>query len=256
VEGVLPHLGDDDPAKPKVLATASLLAVMQGDWAAAIAHGERCGELSVGAGDELLRLEVANAVGRALLAVGEEERALALFSEAAARGVDVGRPSAAAIALLNLGYVALLRGEPGTAREQFEHSCELAREAEDGHVIARALGGLASAALEDGRLEDGRQHAAESLAISVPAHDGDNAGWALELAGCASAAADAERAALLLGAAEEVRTALGGSLSGLEQAQHERALSLLSDSLDPDGLAAALQDGRSLPLEDAAALAG
>ena len=140
VEDVLPHLPDHDPAKPMALATGTLLAVMQGDWDLAVAHGERGGELAVAAGDELTRLELASMLGRALLAVGEEQRALALFTEAAARGVEVGRPSLAAIALLNLGYLALVRGEPGTAREHFERSCELARRLEDGHVIARSLG--------------------------------------------------------------------------------------------------------------------
>ena len=65
-----------------------------------------------------------------------------------------------------------------------------------------------------------------------------------------------ERATRLLGAAEDARTKLGGSLTGLEQAQHERALSLLSGSLEAEALAAELEAGRSLPIEDAAALVG
>src|SRR6185437_1133287 len=41
VEADLPQLSDDDSAKRMVLVTGSLLAVMQGDFAASIAHGER-----------------------------------------------------------------------------------------------------------------------------------------------------------------------------------------------------------------------
>ena len=87
-------------------------------------------------------------------------------------------------------------------------------------------------------------------------HDRDNACWALELAGCAIAPADAERSAHLLGVADELRTMLGGQLTGLELAQHERALSSVAASLGPDTLTVAWQEGRKLSLEDAAALVG
>jgi hypothetical protein len=50
--------------------------------------------------------------------------------------------------------------------------------------------------------------------------------------------------------------ALGGSLTGLELAQHERALSLLSASMAPEALATARDVGRKLSLEDSAALVG
>ena len=71
-EEYLPAVPDDDPAKPMALATASHLAVMQGDWPAAIAHGQRCRELALEHEDELPGVEVASVLGRALLAVGAE----------------------------------------------------------------------------------------------------------------------------------------------------------------------------------------
>jgi hypothetical protein len=111
-------------------------------------------------------------------------------------------------------------------------------------------------ALEGGQLDGALAFARESLELAVSAHDSDNACWALELAGCAFATGDPERAARLLGVADQLRGELGGHLTGLELAQHERALSLLSASLAPDALAAALADGRNLSLEDAAALVG
>ena len=52
VEDLLPRLADDDPALRMALVTGSLLAVMQGDFEAAIAHGERAIELGEAAGDE------------------------------------------------------------------------------------------------------------------------------------------------------------------------------------------------------------
>jgi hypothetical protein len=68
------------------------------------------------------------------------------------------------------------------------------------------------------------------------------------------ASAEPELSARLLGAAEELRTMLGGNLTGLELAQHDRALVSLSTSLQTQALVAALDAGRRLSFEDAAAL--
>jgi predicted ATPase len=256
VEEVLPRLRDDDRAKPMALVTGSLLAVMQGDFHSSIAHGERAMELGAAVGEARPGLEVASTVGRSLLYVGEDERALTLFKEAAERGPEIGRPGIAAIALLNLGYTALLRNDLDAADEYLRRAVEQAAACGERHAEARSLAARASVALEGGRLEDARELALQSLAIAAPSHDRDNACWALELAGCSLATDDPVRAARLLGVAEEMRTELGGHLTGLEETQHERAWSLLCGSLAPDALAAALETGRRLSLDDAAALVG
>ena len=246
-EEYLPAVPDDDPAKPMALATASHLAVMQGDWPAAIAHGQRCRELALEHEDERAGVEVASALGRALLAVGQEERAVALFEDAVARGAAHGRPAVVAIGLLNLGYLSLVHGDLPQAREQLERSVEAAVECGDGH--ARALAGLASVALEDGRDEEALALAARSLDISAPALDRDTICWALELAGVACAAIAPKCAAQLLGAAEALREYLGQQLGGLELKQHTRALALLPDREQ------AFAAGRKLALEAAVELA-
>jgi predicted ATPase len=255
VEDLLPRLAEDDQATRMALVTGSLLAVMQGDFDASIAYGERAVELGKAAGDERPGLEVASALGRSLLTVGQEERALALFRDASERGAAIGRPGLAAIALLNLGYVALLRRDLEVADDYLRRAVQLAESCGERHAQARSLAARSSVALEGGRLEGARELATESLAISAPAHDLDNACWAIELAGCAVASVEAEGAARLLGAAEELRSELGGNLTGLEREQHERAVALLTAALGPHGLAAALDAGRRLPLEDAAVLA-
>ena len=255
MEDLLPLLSDDDPVKRMALVSGSLLAVMQGDFEASIAHGERAVALGAAAGDDRPGLEVASALGRSLLAVGDEERALALFTDAAERGPTSGRPGIGAIALLNLGYVALLHGELEEADDYLRRSVELAASCGERHAEARSLAARSSTALEGGKNEAARELARQSLAIAAPGHDSDNVCWSIELAGCALASAEPERAAQLLGAAEELRAKLEGNLTGLELTQHERALSLLSAALQPDALAAALDAGRGLPAEDAAALA-
>jgi tetratricopeptide (TPR) repeat protein len=231
------------------LATASHLAVMQGNWPAAIAHGERCRELALEHEDERAGVEVASVLGRALLAVGQEERAVALFKDAVARGTAHGRPAVVAIGLLNLGYLSLVHGDLPQAREQLERSVEAAVECGDGHAHARALAGLASVALEDGRNEEALALAARSLDVSAPALDRDTICWALELAGVACAAIAPKCAAQLLGAAQALREYLGQQLGGLELRQHKRALALLPDREQ------AFAAGRKLALEAAIELA-
>ena len=245
----LPAVPDNDPAKPMALATASHLAVMQGDWPAAIAHGERCRELAFEHEDERPGVEVASVLGRALLAMGQEERAIALFEDAVARGTAHGRPAVVAIGLLNLGYLSLVHGDLSQAREELERSVEAAVECGDGHAHARALAGLASVALEDGHDEEALALAARSLDVSGPAFDRDTICWALELAGVACAAIAPKCAAQLLGAAEALREYLGQQLGGLELKQHKRALALLPDREQ------AFAAGRKLALEAAVELA-
>jgi predicted ATPase/Flp pilus assembly protein TadD len=256
VEEVLPDLPDDDPAKPMALVTGSLLAVMQGDFHASIAHGERAMELGAAAGQVRPGLEVASTVGRSLLSLGEDDRALALFKQAAEHGPEIGRPGIAAIALLNLGYTALLRDDLEAADDYLRRAVEQAAACGERHAEARSLAARSSVALEGGRFEDARELALQSLAIAAPSHDRDNACWALELAGCSLARDDPERAARLLAVAQEMRTELGGHLTGLEATQRERAVSVLRGSLAPEALAAAEETGRRLSLDDAAALVG
>jgi predicted ATPase len=256
VEELLPQLSDDDPAKPMALVIGSHLSVMQGDFEASIAHGERVIELGRARGDERPGLEVASALGRALLTVGETERALALFTDAAERGLAIGRPGIAAIALLNLGYFALLEGDLEVADGHLRRSVDLAVSSGERHAQARSLAARSSVALESGRLGDARDFAEQSLAGAVPARDRDNACWALELAACAFAPTDPERAARLLAAAGRIRHELGVNLTGLELAQHDRASALVSVSLGADSFVAAMDAGRRLSLGDAAALVG
>jgi hypothetical protein len=126
---------------------------------------------------------------------------------------------------------------------------EAAVECGDGNAHARALAGLASVALEDGRDEEALALAARSLDVSGPAFDRDSICWALELAGAACAAIAPKCAAQLLGAAEALREYLGQQLGGLELNQHQRALALLPDHEQ------AFAAGRKLALEAAVELA-
>lgn len=255
VARLLPSVPDTDAARPMLLATASLLATLEGDWEAAIASGEECLALSRRVGDEPAALQAAPPLARALLAAGEKERALALLTEAAGQAREQGRAAVAAIALLNLGYLALVDGDTPAASEHLRHAAEVGEECGDLHAVARAHAGLASAALEEGQPRAAWEHAARSIELAGPAQNRDTLCWALELAGAALATAEPERAARLLGAAAALREELGTQLRGLEQAQHERTESSLAAALGPALLADGLERGRALPLAELLRLA-
>jgi predicted ATPase/class 3 adenylate cyclase len=248
---LLRHADDAEPAKPKALFTAALLAVMQGDWAEAERLATAAHELGLRSGDRTSAAESLIVLGRALLATGGESRAAELFEAAADLGSEVGRPTILAIARLNLGYLALQRGEFDRASADFQQASEHAAGIGDLHAQARALAGVGSSALQAGRIDDAVEALRASLRVSGPLGDKDNIVWALQLLGAANAHSDQSRAALLLGAAEALRTELGQSLHGLELRVHEQALSRLDLAVVGDDWAA----GRALPLDRAVELA-
>jgi hypothetical protein len=170
-------------------------------------------------------------------------------------GSDPDRPAIVGLARLNLGYLALSRGDSPSARRDFESAREWSAASGDGHVHARSLAALASVALNDERVDDAFALLRESFGISVPIGDKDDIAWALHLSAAAWATADASRAATLLGAAEALRESLGGKLEGVELAQHERALSAVRSRVDPSALSEAWNTGHRLSLDEAVQLA-
>ena len=208
--------------------TAGLLAVMQGDYPAGRSHGETSHRLALERNELNSLVHAANVLSRALLAEGDTDAAVALLDDALARIRATPTQRGVAIARLNLGYIALVRGDLARAVRELEVAAAVAAQSGDAHAESRALAGLASAALEDGRLEDTIRNARRSLDLSlVLGNHPDVAAWAAELAGAALASTDPSRAARLLGAAERMRNELGVGQSGLELDQHERACAAL-----------------------------
>jgi predicted ATPase/class 3 adenylate cyclase len=248
---ILARADDADPAKPKALFAAALLAVMQADWAEAERLGAASRELSLRHGDRRIAAQSLLVLGRAVLADGDDSQAAALFEQAVTLGAEIGRPTIVTMAHLNLGYLALQRGDYRRASRDFDLARERAAAIGDPHAGARALAGLASAALHEDRINDAIDVLLKSLRLSGPLGDKDNIAWALQLLGVASAHTDHDRAALLLGAAETLRADLGESLEGVELALHEHAVS----QLDLERLTATWAAGRRLPLKRAIELA-
>src|SRR5581483_3376418 len=233
----------ESPADAAV--AGGLLAVMQGDHEDARVHAEAARRLALAQGDATIAVHAASVLSRALLGLGEKERAVELLRSALSDSRGTGRGMS--IAHLNLGYVALMDDDLDEAEASFEEAVRVARQAGDPHAEARSLAALASAALEQGRPHDVLRRARESIDASLG--NDEVAVWAIDLAGVALAGEEPVRAARLLGAAEAARERLGIAQTGLELRQHERGVAALGD-----GHADSWAAGRRLSLAAACAL--
>ena len=240
-----------DHARIGALNTASLLASIQGDWPASKRLAEESRGLSKQLGDPSLARESLLTLGRARIADGDPDGAIALFAEAEAAAATVGDLSLLGMARFNAGYLELTRGDYGQAVLRLEKARQTLVAAGNHHGAARSLAALGSVALHEQRPADAERHLRESIELARTVGDLGILAWALELLGANRAATDPELAARVLGAAEALRESLGAELEGIELALHERAL----EALPAADVAAYWAAGRELSPDAAAGLA-
>jgi predicted ATPase/DNA-binding SARP family transcriptional activator len=238
-------------ARMKALFAAGLLATHQADWAETTRLCTACHELGVELGDARFAAISLLPLGRAALATGDPVEAGRLFMEASDRARANSDTASLAMARLNLGYLALSGGDHRRAETELGAARECFAELRDDHGAARALAGLGSVAIHEGRMAAAIGYLRTSLGLERVAQDEENAAWPLQLLGIAEAGDQPVRAATLLGAAEALRESLDLPLHGDELALHEQALQRLERSLDAEALQAAWTAGRALPLAEA-----
>ena len=240
-----------DQARIGALNTASLLASIQGDWPASKRFAEESRSLSKQLGDPSLARGSLLTLGRARIADGDPDGAIALFAEAEVAAANVGDLPLLGMARFNAGYLELTRGDYRQAELRLEEAHETLVAAGHHHGAARSLAALGSVALHEQRTADAEHHLRQSIELARKVGDLGILAWALELLGANRAATDPELAARVLGAAEALRASLGGQLEGIELALHQRAL----EALAPADVAADWTAGRELAPDAAAALA-
>jgi predicted ATPase len=241
--------GQDEALRARSLSAASILASLQQDWPETRRLAEESTRVSSSLGDALSVAQALLTLGRAHLAEGDAQRALAMFEEADALATEGGVTRVAGMARFNAGYLELERADYRRAEERFESAGALFASVDNSYGVARALAGLGAVALHEHRNEDAVASLRESIALSNSMGDRENMVWALELLGVARSEKNGDLAAQLLGAAESLREVLGSKVEGLELALHERALG----ALGPCEVAWAA--GRELTPDEAAALA-
>jgi predicted ATPase/class 3 adenylate cyclase len=240
-----------DEVRVHALNAASILASIQTDWPESKRFAEESRALSKQLGDPSLARESLLTLGRARIAEGDPEGALALFEETEAAAAAAGNLALLGMARFNAGYLELTRGDYAQAQLRLEAARETLVGAGHHHGAARSLAALGSVALHEQRTGDAERNLRQSIELARTVGDHGILAWAIELLGANRAATDPQPAARLLGAAEALRESLGSTLEGIELALHEGAL----EALAPVDVAAAWAAGRELAPDEAAALA-
>jgi predicted ATPase/class 3 adenylate cyclase len=233
---------------------AGLLALKQGDI-------ERVSAVA----DELLPLSAetgSSPAGAVLFAAlvahsrGDEDDAAALYSECARLAREEGDARVVSIAVNNLGYIRVHRGEYALAVELFEESTAIGVERQDHELISRGSINLAYTALMLGEL--GRARSLLHDGLRAAREIGQMEGFIYGFLGLAAAYApeDSARAARLLGRADMLlEETASPDLDSLDTRIRDQTEAELRTRLNEDAYAALYAEGRALALEDALTLA-
>ena len=277
---------DRTARRADALTGAGILALMQGDHAAALGFHEEGLAIHREIEDEAGISYALNNLANAAVQQGEYARARELYDEAlgiAQRRGDLhgaafalshqadvtarsGDYEAAqglfarslglfrqlddrwgmAIALSTFAMVAGREGDRRSARSLTEQAIVLSRELNDARGVARGLGSLADVAIAEGDLPQARRLFLECIAIRRSLGDAPGLASALERLAWAVAAEEPRAAAWLVGASETVRESIRAPIAASARDEHDRGLRDLAARLGEDGLLAARREGREL----------
>jgi len=263
--------------RAKALRCAGLLAAKQGDYeralslsGASLAHYQELG-------DKAGIARVLNDMGEAARKQGDYEQALPLYEKSLALRRELGHKAGVAAVLNNLGAVASAQGDYQKAISLYEESLALERELGNKEGIAVSLANLGGVALDQGDIAQALTLYKEGLTLGWELGYKDFITYCLEelvkiavKQGCMQSEQIAHmarsdtaghieehfvRAARLWGAAEALRTKLGTLIPPSSYADYEHHVAMARAHLNEETFAQALQDGRSMSLEQAIAYA-
>jgi predicted ATPase/DNA-binding SARP family transcriptional activator len=187
-----------------------------GDYSAAMQLNDEGVELARQVGERPLIAQALNVRGELARVAGDDELARAAYEEALDHSVAVGDQAYVALLQANLAYLASHRGEHDEARR------------------------LVTGALRVSWAQGRRMMAAWTVS---------------EAAGPELALGRAERAALLVGAADEALRVLGAGRHPGDLPEHEQVVAGLRDTLGEEAFARLTGEGAAMSLSEAVALA-
>jgi non-specific serine/threonine protein kinase len=218
-----PSTGLDPLLEARVLAVGAGLATISGELGQVRSLVEAAGRLVEhhALEDHALTAAVRRAEGTVLFWDGDTEAGRRLLEAAVRTSASGGDRYGEALGVLALGMCLLHGGDRRGGEEALRDAVALGEAAGDVHVRSYALGLLALGAAETGDWATADSAARETLGMRAALGDDFGVSFALELLGCASAhRGEAERAAVLFGAAETWRRAVGlaaQTVAGLEE---------------------------------------
>jgi tetratricopeptide (TPR) repeat protein len=185
---------------------------------------------------------------------GDYQRAVPLFEEALAGAERLDWTAGAA--RVSLGTIAHAEQDDARAQSLLEQSLEIFRSLGDLAFTAWCLSVLGRVATAQCDTRGAEACFTEALSLFRMLRQRDGMVNVLEgWAGLAAACGDARRAARLFGAAEGVRSDIHRPLAPCDRPEYERAVAAARTRLDLATFTAAWTEGRTMPLEEAAAYA-
>jgi predicted ATPase/transcriptional regulator with XRE-family HTH domain len=238
------------------LWAAGWLAYHQADDAAAEAAAAELEQLARTDGDARARRNATTLRGMVAISQGDAVEAVALLAEALRIATGLESGWILATSRLNLGLGHLSAGDSETARGVLGEALAAYEEIGDERFHARCLGYLGLASLLD---EDPyRARALFVQSLQVFRRLGEPGGIAESLAGIAAADAtigQPNRAAVLAGAAEQLRDSYAGRELPLDRRTNGQYLARAERLLGAEAWATAWVRGRDMRVEDAIDLA-
>ena len=187
---------------------------------------------------------------------GQPERGKALAAQSLALYRELGDKWGIAVCLMHLGDTPYLQGEYGRAAAMYEESLALFRELGFTINIAALLVGLGMVAYHQGDLGKATALLAESVSLSREIGAWRPTAAALEaLSWVALARGEPRRATLIGGFVEALCGARSVPTDAFLQADHDRAVQAMREALGEEAFAATWAKGRTMPMEEAIALA-
>jgi predicted ATPase/class 3 adenylate cyclase len=257
LDGALARSGEAPPSlRPKALLGATHLAWRLGDYGLATKLGEKgvalCRELE----DKEASASLLTYLSVVAIHQGNYDRATALCEEAMNLGRELGNKAIIGLQLGHLGIVARYVGDYERATALQNESLALLREIGDKSgitfVLPFVLRNLGKVALHQSESGRAAVYFRESLILSTEIGDRWLCEEGLEgFAAVASATGHYERAARLLGAADQLREILGWHPSPPDQADYDKCRAATHAALGNIVFSVAWAEGRAMTLEQA-----
>jgi tetratricopeptide (TPR) repeat protein len=241
------------PDRPEFARLLVLLASVQretGQYDQAIACVERALVYYRVVGDEHGTARALHTGAFASWVGGDLAAANRYLAECLPRVRAVGDPEAIASALLNLGATAFYGGDTERARRLFDDALERHQMINFDEGVAWVRNMLALVELRAGRDSSARAHLIASLALHRQLGDRWRTASVLEaLAETLRRGGAGRTAAVLLGAAGAIRSAIGAPVPAVERADWERTYGALQAELGETELLAAITEGHDRELD-------
>jgi predicted ATPase len=255
---LLPSADSQEPqARAELVWTALVTALEVGDDAAALAARERLEPLLAENQDPFLHAVSTLATVWTAPLVDDLDGALqqALLCLQELRGQD--EPLWTALTLGSLGFLEIAVGRDDEARGHVNEARDLAEQLDNAWLAAWSRAILARVAVNHGRLDEARALLDEALALSVGAHSTTIVTFCLAaFARLELAQGDANRAALLVGAAESLRRRRGLRAWPILRHTEAELMAQIRETLSADRFDQSFSAGSRLNLREAVAVAG